>query len=34
VEWSFLAQDRDQWQGSCEHGSLPLGSIKGIIFLN
>jgi hypothetical protein len=23
-----LAQDRDQWRGSCEHGNEPSGSIK------
>jgi hypothetical protein len=23
-----LAQDRDQWEGSCEHGNEPSGSIK------
>jgi hypothetical protein len=28
VDWINLAQERDQWRGSCEHGNEPLGSIK------
>jgi hypothetical protein len=28
VDWVDLAQDRDQWRGSCEHGNEPSGSIK------
>jgi hypothetical protein len=28
TEWIDLAQGRDQWTGSCEHGSEPSGSIK------
>jgi hypothetical protein len=27
-DWIHLAQDNVQWQGSCEHGNEPLGSIK------
>jgi hypothetical protein len=23
----YLAKDRDQWKGSCEHGNEPSGSI-------
>jgi hypothetical protein len=26
--WIDLAQDRDKWEGSCEHGKEPLSSIK------
>jgi hypothetical protein len=28
VDWVDLAQDRDHWRGSCEHGDEPSGSIK------
>jgi hypothetical protein len=28
VDWIDMAQDRDQWKGSCEHGVEPSGSIK------
>jgi hypothetical protein len=28
MDWADLAQDRDQWEGSCEHGNEPSGSIK------
>jgi hypothetical protein len=28
TDWIHLAQDRAQWQDSCEHGNEPLGSIK------
>jgi hypothetical protein len=28
MDWIDLAQDRDQWRGSCEHGNEPSGSIK------
>jgi hypothetical protein len=28
VEWIDMAQDRDQWGCSCEHGIEPSGSIK------
>jgi hypothetical protein len=28
VDWVNLAQDRDQWDGSCEHGDEPSGSLK------
>jgi hypothetical protein len=28
VDWINLAQDRDQWGGSCEHGNEPSGCIK------
>jgi hypothetical protein len=28
MDWIDLAQDRDQWEGSCEHGNEPSGSIK------
>jgi hypothetical protein len=28
VDWTGLAQDRDQLEGSCEHGNEPSGSIK------
>jgi hypothetical protein len=27
-DWIDLAQDRDQWRGSCEGGNEPSGSIK------
>jgi hypothetical protein len=27
-DWIELAQDRDQWRGSCEHGDEPSGSLK------
>jgi hypothetical protein len=26
--WIDLAQDRDQWRGSCERGNEPLGSMN------
>jgi hypothetical protein len=29
VNWIYLAQDRDQWQAVCEHGSEYLVSEKG-----
>jgi hypothetical protein len=28
VEWIHMAQDRDQWGGSCEHIIEPSGSMK------
>jgi hypothetical protein len=28
VDWIDLAQDRDQWGSSCEHGNEPPNSIK------
>jgi hypothetical protein len=28
TDWSDLAQDRDQWEGSCEHGNEPSGFIN------
>jgi hypothetical protein len=28
MDWINLAEDRDQWEGSCEHGNEPSGSIK------
>jgi hypothetical protein len=28
VDWIDMAQDRDQWKGSCEHGIEHSGSIK------
>jgi hypothetical protein len=28
MDWINLARDRDQWEGSCEHGNEPSGSIK------
>jgi hypothetical protein len=28
MDWIHLAQDRDQWRFSCEHGNEPSGSIK------
>jgi hypothetical protein len=28
MDWIELAQDRDQWRGSCEHGDEPSGSLK------
>jgi hypothetical protein len=28
VYWIHLAQDRDRWRGSCEHGNEPSDSIK------
>jgi hypothetical protein len=28
MDWIDLAQDRDQWEGSCEQGNEPSGSIK------
>jgi hypothetical protein len=29
MDWIGLAQDRDQFQCSCEHGDEPSGSING-----
>jgi hypothetical protein len=28
MDWIDLAEDKDQWKGSCEHGNEPLGSMK------
>jgi hypothetical protein len=28
MDWIDVAQDRDQWGGSCEHGNELSGSIK------
>jgi hypothetical protein len=28
MDWIYLAQDMDQFEGSCEHGNEPSGSIK------
>jgi hypothetical protein len=28
MDWIDLAQDRDQWRGSCEHGNKSSGSLK------
>jgi hypothetical protein len=28
MDWIDLAQDRDQWEGFCEHGNEPSGSIN------
>jgi hypothetical protein len=28
MDWINLAQDREQWRGSCEHGNEPSVSIK------
>jgi hypothetical protein len=28
IDWIDLAQDRGQWEGSCEHVTEPLGSIN------
>jgi hypothetical protein len=28
VDWIELAQDRDHWRPSCEHGDEPSGSLK------
>jgi hypothetical protein len=28
MDWFDLAQDRGQWDGPCEHGNEPSGSIK------
>jgi hypothetical protein len=28
MDWIDLAQDRDQWRGSCEHDNELSGSIK------
>jgi hypothetical protein len=28
MDWIDLTQYRDQWEGSCEHGNEPSGSIK------
>jgi hypothetical protein len=32
VDWTYLAQDRDQ-AGCCEHGNETSGSIKDGIFI-
>jgi hypothetical protein len=29
VDWFHLAQDRDQWRGSCGHDNEYSGCIKG-----
>jgi hypothetical protein len=28
MDWIDLAQDRDQWRASCEHGNEPSGSVR------
>jgi hypothetical protein len=28
MDWIDHVQDRNQWEGSCEHGTEPTGSIK------
>jgi hypothetical protein len=28
MDWSDLAEDRDQWRASCEYGNEHSGSIK------
>jgi hypothetical protein len=28
IEWIDLAQNKDQWKGSCEHGDEPSVSLK------
>jgi hypothetical protein len=28
MDWIDLAQDKDQFEGPCEHGNEPSGSIK------
>jgi hypothetical protein len=28
MDWIDLAQGREQWMGSCEHGNEPSGSVK------
>jgi hypothetical protein len=28
MDWIHLAHDRNQWEGSCEHGDEPPGSIE------
>jgi hypothetical protein len=28
MDWIALAQDRDQWRGSCEYGNEPSASLK------
>jgi hypothetical protein len=28
MDWIDLAQNRDQWRGSCEYGDEPSGSIR------
>jgi hypothetical protein len=28
MDWLDLAQDRDQWRGSCVHSDEPSGSLK------
>jgi hypothetical protein len=34
VDWIHLAQDRDKWLNSCEHGDEPSGTIKCGEFLD
>jgi hypothetical protein len=34
MDWIELAQDRDRWQGTCESGNEPLGSLKCGVFLD
>jgi hypothetical protein len=34
VDWIELAQDRDQWEVSCEYGDEPSGSLIAGNFLN
>jgi cell wall assembly regulator SMI1 len=29
IDWIHLAQGRDRWAGSCEHGNECSGSMKG-----
>jgi hypothetical protein len=33
VDWIHLAQDREQWQGCCEHVNELSGSVEGRHFL-
>ena len=33
-DWMELAQDKDRWQGTCEYGDEPSGSIKCGEFLD
>jgi len=34
LDWIHLAEDRDQWRGSCELSNGPSGFIKGGEFLD
>jgi hypothetical protein len=34
VNWIHLAQGRDEWGSSCEHGNDPSGSTEGREFLD